>query len=148
MSSEIPKELRLDHPDLDRQHGELLQLLEAAAAACDLGNRAELLAALARFTDALLAHTAEEDRLMEDSLFPDRGRHRQAHELFLADLERLRLELEASGPTPVVDEWLRVRVPEWLRFHVAVNDTKVARHLATQRGTAARAPRRPARRPS
>ena len=148
MSGAIPKELRLDHPDLDRQHGELFGLLESAAAAFDLGDRAELLTALARFTEALLTHTAEEDRLMEASLFPDRGRHRQAHELFLADLERLRLEVEAGGATPVVDEWLRLRVPEWLRFHVAVNDTKVAQHLATHRATPSRAARRPARRPS
>ena len=142
MANPFPSDLLLEHPDLDRQHGELFRLLEGAAAAFDSGGKPEVVAALARFTDALLTHTAEEDRLMESSLFPERARHRMAHEVFLADLERLRQDLEASGPTPSVGEWLRVRVPEWLRFHLAANDVKVAQHLSSKRGAAAQATRR------
>jgi len=144
MPADLPRELLLHHPELDRQHAELFARLEAVGAAFELGAKAELLAALARFTDVYLSHCAEEERLMEGALFPDRGRHRLAHEVFMADLERLRQELELGGPTPVIGEWVRIRVPEWLRFHVAVNDAKVAQHLAAQ----PRRQGRPARRSS
>jgi len=142
MALDFTSDLLVDHPDLDRQHGELFRLLEGAGRAYDTGGKAEVVAAVARFTDALLTHTAEEDRLMEASLYPERVRHRMAHEVFLADLERLRQELEATGPTPAIGEWLRIRIPEWLRFHLAANDIKVAQHLSSKRGAAAQATRR------
>jgi hemerythrin-like metal-binding protein len=145
MPADLSKDLLLHHPELDRQHADLFAQLEAASEAFDLGTRTELLAALAHFTDVYLAHCAEEERLMEGSLFPDRGRHRMAHEVFTADLERLRQELELAGPTPVIGEWLKIRLPEWLRFHVAVNDAKVAQHLAAQPRRQGRPTRRSSR---
>ncbi|MGC3996268.1 MAG: hypothetical protein QM767_01515 [Anaeromyxobacter sp.] len=58
------------------------------------------------------------------------------------DLNQLGGELAQKGPTPLVAEWLRVRVPEWLRFHIQVNDARLAEHLLRRRANAGR-PRRP-----
>jgi hemerythrin len=134
-------ELAVHHEELDRQHAELFRLLDAAAATFEAGSTPELVRAVAAFTEAMLAHTAWEEALMEESLFPDRGRHRVAHEVFLTDLQQLAAELKATGPTPQVGEWVRIRVPEWLRFHVAVNDAKLGAHLA-RRPAGARGARR------
>jgi hemerythrin len=123
-------ELAVQHEGLDRQHAELFRLLDVAAATFETGTAAEVARATAAFTEAMLEHTASEEALMEESLYPDRGRHRVAHEVFLTDLQQLTAELKATGPTPQVGEWLRIRVPEWLRFHIAVNDAKFGAHLA------------------
>jgi hemerythrin-like metal-binding protein len=138
-------ELSVHHEALDAQHREVFEALEAAVAALD-GPRVALEAAVARFADATLSHLAAEEALMEEALYPDRGRHRTAHEMFVSDLVQLRAELAEKGPTPVVGEWLRTRLPEWLRFHIRVNDVPVAEHLARKRSAGEPRARRPDRR--
>jgi hemerythrin len=132
MSADWTHDLILDHEELDRQHAVLFGRLQTAAALVD-GRRAELEVAVAAFADDLFAHLAREEELMEESLYPERGRHKSAHELFVADFLQMRAELSANGVTPPVADWIRTRIPEWLRFHVRVNDAPVAAHLARKR---------------
>jgi hemerythrin len=141
MSATWSPELTLDHAELDRQHAELFRLVEAAAAAADQDTRVEAERAVQRFSDALLEHISAEDAVMDETLYPERGRHKLAHELFTRDFMQLREELREKGPTPVVVAWLRTRIPEWLRFHILANDVPLATHLAT-RGASHRAQRR------
>lgn len=141
MSATWSPELTLNHADLDRQHADLFRLVEAAAAAAEQGTRAEAERAVQSFADALLEHLSAEDAVMDETLYPERGRHKLAHELFARDFMQLREELREKGPTPVVAEWLRSRIPEWLRFHILANDVPLAAHLSS-RATTARAPRR------
>jgi len=144
----LSPELELHHEALDGQHAGLFALLEAAIAALEAGSADEVKRALAAFHEAMLDHTAMEEALMEETLFPDRGRHRVAHEVFLADLQQLAAELDRAGPTPQVGEWLRLRVVEWLRFHIAVNDSKLGAHLAHRPATGRAARRGDSRRTS
>jgi hemerythrin len=118
----------LGHAQLDGQHQAIFRRLAEAAAAMD-ASRAEAVAALDRLADLLVEHLAAEEALMDASTFPERTRHKAAHELFHADLRQLQAELAEKGPTPEVASWLRVRVGEWLRFHILVNDARLAEHL-------------------
>jgi hemerythrin-like metal-binding protein len=145
MSATWSPELTLNHADLDRQHADLFRQVEAAAVAAEQGTRAEAERAVQTFADALLEHLAAEDAVMDETLYPERGRHKLAHEMFVRDFMQLREELREKGPTPVVAEWLRTRIPEWLRFHILANDVPLATHLSS-RATVARAPRRGAAR--
>jgi hemerythrin len=146
---EFGADLVLESEELDAQHREVFRRLEDAAAVLDRGT-AEVDAALGAFVDALMAHVTAEEALMERALYPDRARHRIAHEVFVADLLQLRAELREKGPTPLVSEWLARRIPEWLRFHVRVNDAPLATYLARRPPpTGAARPRNAAgRRPS
>jgi hemerythrin len=128
-------ELSLQHEELDRQHAALFTLLEAAAAAFTRGGAPDVAGALAAFTDAMMQHAAAEEALMAETHYGERDRHQVAHEVFLADVEQLRRELAAHGPTPLVGEGLRVRLPEWLRFHIAINDVPFGLHLARRRAS-------------
>lgn len=132
MAIDWSPELTLNHELLDREHVELFRRLEEAAAAVD-GPRAGLDAAVAALATALIDHLSTEERLMDETLYPERVRHRSAHELFLADFERLRAELRETGATPAIGDWLRKRLPEWLRFHVRVNDLPFGAYLARRR---------------
>ncbi len=142
MATEWTPELTVNHDLLDSQHVEMFRLLSAAASALG-GTTEESEAAVAAFSDALVAHVAAEEQLMEETLYPERGRHRTAHELFVADFVQMRAELAAEGPTPLVVDWVRRRIPEWLRFHIRVNDAPLADYLARRRdySPAQRAPK-------
>jgi hemerythrin-like metal-binding protein len=131
----------LGHPELDRQHRDLFGRLVEAGRALE-GTRADAAEALERLSDVIIEHLAAEEALMDASTFPERARHKAAHELFHADFRALRAELAEKGPTPELSAWLRVRVAEWLRFHILVNDARLADHLVRHpvaKGGAARA---------
>src|SRR5512140_1793449 len=136
----------LGNADLDRQHREIFERLAEAALALD-GTGATAGAALGRLSDAIVEHLAAEEALMDASAFPESKRHKAAHELFHADFRQLQAELAEKGPTPELRAWLRVRMAEWLRFHILVNDTRLTEHLSrhpVSKGSAPRAgaPRR------
>lgn len=132
MASEWSPDLTVNHELLDEQHVDLFRRIRDAVAALD-GARASFEAAVASLSDALLAHLAVEERLMDETLYPERTRHRSAHEMFVADFGQMRAELAAKGPTPAVAEWVRVRIPEWLSFHIRVNDVPFGEFLARRR---------------
>ena len=132
MPGEWSPELTLNHELLDAQHVDLFRRLATAAAAVD-GPRAALEEAVDAFRDTLVTHLAVEEQLMDETLYPERVRHKSAHELFVADFEKVRAELRALGATPTVVEGLRRRVPEWLRFHTRVNDAPFGAYLARRK---------------
>jgi hemerythrin len=132
MSTEWTPELIVHHDELDRQHAELFRKIRDAVAALDEARAVAELAVRA-LADAVLAHFATEEQLMDEALYPDRARHRAAHELFAADLAQVQEALRVEGPTPSVAAALSRRVPEWLAFHIRVNDAPLAAHLARRR---------------
>jgi hemerythrin-like metal-binding protein len=132
MPTEWTPELLVHDDELDRQHVEIFDRLRDADAALDASREAAE-RSMATLVERVVEHLAAEERLMDETLYPDRTRHRAAHELFTADLLQLREELLALGPTPPVRDWLRRRVPEWFRFHIRVNDVPLAAYLARRR---------------
>lgn len=140
--AEWTPDLILNHETLDAQHAEIFKRL-ADAAICLDSPAARLEESVAALTDALVTHVAAEERIMDEVLYPERVRHKSAHELFMADYNQFRAQLQASGPTPAVEAWLRRRIPEWLRFHITVNDLPLGAFLARRRPRSplARAPK-------
>jgi hemerythrin-like metal-binding protein len=132
MAIEWTPDLTLNHQEIDADHVELFRKIGAAAAALG-ASRAALSDAMELFSEAFLAHVAREDGLMTGSSYPEREAHRSAHDFFLAALTRLRDATAARAPTADEAEWLRTRAPEWLRFHVRVNDAPLVAWLARRR---------------
>jgi len=125
-------ELTLNHEILDGQHAEIFRRLAAVAEVLE-GTRAQIEDALAALADSLVTHLATEEQLMDDALYPERGRHKSAHELFMADFLQMRATLRDEGPTPAVVDWVTRRIPEWLKFHISVNDYPLGLYLARRR---------------
>jgi hemerythrin-like metal-binding protein len=130
--SEPTPELILKHELLDAQHGEVFRRLANLSDAL-AGPREGLEPALAALADALVTHLASEEQLMLDAGYPERTRHKSAHELFMADFLQMRQTLRDEGPTPGIVDWIQRRIPEWLRFHISVNDFPLAVFLARRR---------------
>ncbi len=134
MHAEWSPELTLNHELLDGQHVELFRRLSDAAAALDAGRDAAVVEAVEEFADAFLDHVATEEAIMDESAYPESVPHKTAHEMFTADLMQLRAQLAREGPTAAAAEAIRTRLPEWLRFHIRVNDAPLGAHLARQSG--------------
>jgi len=125
-------ELTLNHEILDGQHAEIFRRLAAVAEVLE-GPHAQIEDALAALADSLVTHLATEEQLMDDALYPERGRHKSAHELFMADFLQMRATLRDEGATPAVVDWVTRRIPEWLKFHISVNDYPLGLYLARRR---------------
>jgi hemerythrin-like metal-binding protein len=142
-------ELLLNDELLDSQHAEIFRCVDALARALD-GPRGGIEPAAAALADTLVTHLATEERIMDETLYPERVRHRSAHELFMADFLQFREALRAEGPTQETREWATRRIPEWLRFHISVNDFPLGVYLARRgaQGERARPSQGGGRRPS
>jgi len=129
MATEWTPDLTLNHDLLDPQHVELFRLLDEVGAAAE-GDAGGLPGAVTRFADALVAHVATEERVMAETLYPDRARHKTSHDLLAADVLGLEAELARGGPSPKLIEVARRRLPDWLRYHTRVNDVPLGEFLA------------------
>lgn len=129
MPTEWTPDLTLNHDLLDPQHVGLFKLLGAAAAAVDEPGDA-LSTALGRFGEALVAHLAAEERIMVETLYPERLRHKTSHDMLVSDVLGVQQEIARAGPTASLVEIVRTRMPEWLRYHTRVNDVPLGEFLA------------------
>ena len=131
MTDRLPPDLCSGFEEMDAQHVSLLRKLRAAQAAARSGNLPAVQRAVSALSDELVAHFEAEDRWMGAAGFPERSRHHAAHDLFLQDLARVTPAL-ASGAGGAVLEWLSVRAPEWIAFHIRVNDVPLGRFLSAR----------------
>lgn len=118
--------------ELDGQHRLLLQDVAAAREALERGLDA-LKVALAKLGDSYVSHFSSEEALMEESAYPERTKHKGAHDLFMQDFAQLGREVETFGLTPLVQHWVSKRLADWTHFHIQVNDAPLGRYLASRR---------------
>lgn len=133
MTQRLPTELMSGFDEIDTQHRTLLQLVDDAASSARRDDLRGTKSALAALRDYLAEHFTAEESFMAASLYPERGRHKSAHDLFLQDFAQLGHELELAGLSPPNVQWVTTRVPEWVKFHIQVNDIPLGRYLASRR---------------
>ena len=133
MTYRLPPELVVGFEEVDVQHRTLFERLEATTAALAAGDLAALRDAVDRLSDSLMAHFGAEEGFMAATHYPERGRHKVAHDLFMQDYAQLQAELRSSGLSLPVAQWITARMPEWLKFHIQVNDVPLGRYLAAKR---------------
>ena len=133
MSPRLPAELSVGFEEIDGQHRQLLRHIEETTAAVDGDDRASVKAALSALGDYLVAHFAAEESFMSQAGYPERARHKTAHDIFMQDFMQLTQELETAGLSPLVRQWIVARVPEWIRFHIHANDIPLGQYLAARK---------------
>ncbi len=120
--------------EIDEQHRELFrriaQLLEASRSR---SSRAEVVRLLEFLDGYVIEHFAAEERLMQLSHYPNVDGHREEHRRFVKELEALRKELDAEGPTPLFVIRVGNRVTEWLREHIYRTDRMVGQWIRDRR---------------
>jgi hemerythrin-like metal-binding protein len=114
---------------IDREHAALVDRLGTILAAVNASDTARAHAAADELLRDAGAHFAHEERLMRDNAYPQLARHKEAHDLFLADVAAFASEVATKGITPEFRRWATGRVLEWFRFHVLANDVALGGFL-------------------
>jgi len=133
MTLKLTSELVSGFEEIDGQHRVLFQRLDCVLEAVKSDDLAATKQAFQGLSDYLIAHFAAEESFMAAARYPDRSRHKSAHDLFMQDFAQLARELEATGLSVPVLQWITARVPEWIKFHIQVNDLPLGRFLASRR---------------
>lgn len=107
---------------IDEEHAEVARHLHAVLSAVNAGDTAALRRILRDLLDAVARHFAHEERLMLEHAYPAYARHKDAHDLYLADIAEFSRRADAEGITVPLRRWATGRVLSWFSFHVAAND--------------------------
>lgn len=132
MSDHFTKELEVGFEKVDLEHRALLQALGEAVEALRGGRREEVHEAMAKLGDYLVWHFSSEEKVMEETVYPERARHKAAHDLFMQDFLQLCEAEKAGDDLESFAEALGQRIPEWIKFHIQVNDAPLGRYLAAR----------------
>jgi hemerythrin-like metal-binding protein len=119
--------LATGNPGIDEVHeatlGRMEEVLEAIADE-DAARTEQLLGEL---TAEVSRHFEEEESEADAALITKE--HREGHRLFVAELERLRDAFARRGLGPALPLWMKSRVVNWFRFHIATHDIPLARAI-------------------
>lgn len=133
MAYQFTPDLETGNPAIDSQHKQLIQAINDLLVACSSGQgRAEITKTTQFLYEYTSKHFADEERLQQQSGYPDARSHKQYHEDFKKVVAELTQKLNDQGPTiPLVSEVNRT-IAGWLLNHIKQEDRKVAAHIRSQ----------------
>ena len=116
---------------IDTQHKELIDRIQNFVTACQNGESKvkaiKMLDYLDEYTDF---HFKEEEKLQEESGYPEREKHYEKHEEFRKTIQELYEYLqEYEGPTDRFSELVQKNVIDWLFGHIKTYDRSVAKFI-------------------
>ena len=114
--------------EIDREHRELLRLIQVVRGAAQMGNaagsqREVVRTALSRVLAFSRHHFAEEEQLMHKIDFPDFLAHKKEHQTFI---DRI-LSLQREKFAPSSDSLSALE--NWLLYHVEGSDSRIVSRL-------------------
>ena len=122
---EWSERLELGRSDMDDTHREMIDLMNAAAAA----GKAAFPAAFSALLDHTRDHFAAEEAMMAKSGDPAATEHAQQHAKLLGEMAQLQKRVDA-GRVTFARAFIRDRLPDWLVTHAQHMDSLLASHLA------------------
>lgn len=128
-----PWDPRLDtgHPDIDAQHRELLEAIQALHTALRSGEGKEGLAKVLGFLrEYTSVHFRQEEELMARSAYPEQLHHTQAHSDLVAQVDALLEQLEGGAQTLSITVIGFLKT--WLTDHIRGEDFHLAEFLRRQ----------------
>ena len=119
--------LATGNPEIDRVHEATLARMEEVleAIADEDAPRTDRL--LEKLAAEVSRHFQEEESEAGARLLSKE--HVEGHRLFVAELERLRDAFARRGLGPALPLWMKSRVVNWFRFHIATHDIPLVRAL-------------------
>lgn len=118
--------LRIFVAELDAEHRLLFELLSRVDVTCAAQTIEQL-------HDFLQIHFVHEQRLMDESGYPDREEHRLQHEHLAARVARFRTTIPPWSTAHV--HQLRSLLSDWLKTHIALHDKALGLWLAASSET-------------
>lgn len=126
-SARWTSDLATGNPDIDRDHHELVEILDQLKAAASGGDqKARLSNALDRFRSHVLDHFPSEEREMEAKGYPELPKHRIAHATLTDQVVEL-VAKDNDGQTVLFSEV--EHLAQALYRHILLDDKPFARFL-------------------
>jgi hemerythrin len=120
-------------PEIDRQHQELIALINSLFRAVLDGKGKKAAGAALRFLkDYIVIHFATEERFMAETGYPLREQHHEQHQIFIGDFNKLITDFEDQGSSSELVVLVNEKVVHWLIEHIMKMDRQLARHSLPQ----------------
>jgi hemerythrin len=116
-------------PQIDAQHKRLFELGDQLHAAMIAGKGKDVLTrTLGDLIDYTKRHFADEEKLMQQSNYPDYIHHKELHDKLTAQVVQFQTDL-GSGKSAVTIQLLQF-LKDWLKHHIGETDRKIAVYLS------------------
>lgn len=130
MATEWNENLETGNINIDNQHKELFRRFDSLMDACNQRKgREEVYKVLLFLGDYVKTHFAMEEELQKRSNYPLYPAHREQHEGFVKDLDKLEQQFKAEGATLSLVIQTNQRMVSWLINHINVKDKDLAAYL-------------------
>lgn len=131
MSIVLEKDLLTGNELIDSEHKELIDRINKLVDSCESGKEkttaVRTLDFLMDYTDF---HFRDEEKLQEESGYPEIENHKLQHKVFEKAVNELKEMLEEEeGPTEAFVAAVNKNITEWFLNHIQVGDKKVAEHV-------------------
>jgi hemerythrin len=120
-------------PAIDEQHQELFRRVESLLAAAADGNSAEVTRMLGFLTEYAELHFAAEEAFMREQSYPGIEAHQAEHVHLMNQVALLSEEYRRTGPDPALRSRMHHLLADWLRTHIGLTDSAMARFVRRAR---------------
>lgn len=116
--------ITVGHDLIDTDHAEFISLLNAL----DTAGNADFPALFRQLYEHTEQHFDSENRLMADSGFPAETEHKGEHQRVLGEFKQFKARVD-KGLVGFGRSFVRDRLPQWFKLHVATMDSALAAHI-------------------
>lgn len=128
------EDLAVGVKEIDDQHKELFERVQALLDACKAGQGKPAVVETIHFLESyVIEHFNAEEALQRNVAYPEFMAHKAAHDKFLEDVAELRKSLDESGPTIGTIASTNTMVVDWLMSHIKRMDKKLGEFIKTNK---------------
>ncbi len=122
--------LSIGIPEIDKQHKELCDRIDALFEACSKGKgRNEITNTMDFLESYTIKHFSDEEKLQLKIKYPNYTQHKAIHDNFLKQVSELKEELNKTGPTIAMVGKINQLIAMWLVNHIKAVDTELVKYV-------------------
>ena len=133
MTFSVTNDLITGNDMIDSQHRQLFKAINDFQDSCSSGQGKERVDATMRFlVDYTAKHFGDEERLQQQSNYPDQVNHKKLHQEFKSLVNDLSMQSKQEATSFMVLTKLSNSLGNWFINHIMREDKKVAAHVRSQ----------------
>lgn len=130
MAIEWKEDLAVGVPNIDEQHKELFNKVNALFDACNSGKGRDQIDPIINYLqDYVVLHFGDEESLQKQYDYPEYTKHKAQHDQFIKDFLGLKDKIEKNGVTGLTIVQLNQVLVDWLIKHIRKTDRDFAAFL-------------------
>lgn len=125
--------MKTGHPQIDREHKELLDHINSFMDACRVGTASSEILNMLRFLKTYTQkHFAHEEDIQVKNQYPYYKEHKKLHEDFIKAILAIEEKVLQGGSSIELVVEVNQKVGFWLIEHIKVEDIKLGKYLASR----------------